>query len=117
LQLKPEHVAYMNTPVAFTPARFNTGDAAEKTIVTSTGPYVVTWNFRRLKLGDLYNYSIKKYPDRVVADDFKYGTDRNVIVALPNDVTMVSKKNLSTPGKLFSPSKGGPSTPKVKDLR
>ncbi|KAJ1339583.1 pre-rRNA-processing protein PNO1 [Batrachochytrium salamandrivorans] len=32
------------------PARFNTGDSLEKTIITSTGPYVITWNFRQVKL-------------------------------------------------------------------
>ncbi len=43
LQLKPEHLAYMQTEVSFTPARFNAGvDAEEKTIVTSTGPFVIT---------------------------------------------------------------------------
>jgi hypothetical protein len=34
LQLKPEHVAYMNEPVNFTPARFNSGPNEETTIVT-----------------------------------------------------------------------------------
>jgi hypothetical protein len=59
LQLRPEHVAYMKNPVSFTPAkyvtyrrayfscladgRFNTGpQETEKTIITSTGNYVVT---------------------------------------------------------------------------
>lgn len=60
LQLKPEHIAYMEDPVSFTPARFNTGlNEAEKTIVTSTGKYIITWNFRRLKQGRLDDYQIK----------------------------------------------------------
>ena len=73
LQLKPEHVAAMNCPVSFTPARFNTGEGGEeKTIITSSGPFVVTWNFRRVKSGKLYDYNIKKYADNVVADNVSF---------------------------------------------
>ena len=106
LQLRPEHVASMGCPVAFTTARFHTGEGGERTIVTSTGPYVVTWNLRRVKSGQLYDYQIKRYPDKIVADNFKYGQDKSIIVTLPHDVTMISKKSLTTPAKLFSPSKG-----------
>lgn len=75
----------MKQPVSFTPARFNTGvNEEEKTIVTSTGPYVITWNFRRVKNGH-YDYQIKQYADNVVADNFKFGQDRSIIVALPHD--------------------------------
>jgi len=31
----------------------------EKTIITSTGNYVVTWNLRRLKQGRIDDYQIK----------------------------------------------------------
>lgn len=30
-----------------------------------------TWNFRRVKNGQLYDYTIKQYQDQVVADNFK----------------------------------------------
>ncbi|WRT68459.1 uncharacterized protein IL334_005435 [Kwoniella shivajii] len=87
LQLKPEHVAYMEDAVSFTPARFNTGmNEAEKTIVTSTGKYVVT-----------YDYQIKQYDSRVVADNFKFGADKNIIVALEHNVIMANKKELAKP--------------------
>ncbi|KAF9216156.1 hypothetical protein BGZ59_010812 [Podila verticillata] len=96
LHLKPEHVAAMKQPVSFTPARFNTGvNEEEKTIVASTGPYVITWNFRRVKNGH-YDYQIKQYSDDVVADNFKFGQDRSIIVALPHDVTALPKRNLSS---------------------
>ncbi|ORX95192.1 cytoplasm protein [Basidiobolus meristosporus CBS 931.73] len=102
LQLKPEHVAYMNEPVSFTPAKFNTSEGEdERTIVTSTGPYVITWNFRKVKQGKLDDYQIKRYTDTVVADNFKFGEDRNIVVALPNDVTMVNKKTLKSPVKVL----------------
>ncbi|KAG0378336.1 hypothetical protein BGX24_004113 [Mortierella sp. AD032] len=96
LHLKPEHVAAMKQAVSFTTARFNTGvNEEEKTIVTSTGPYVITWNFRRVKNGH-YEYQIKQYADNVVADNFKFGQDRSIVVALPHDVTAVAKRNLSS---------------------
>ncbi|KAE8542527.1 hypothetical protein D1P53_001307 [Cryptococcus gattii VGV] len=83
LQLKPEHVAYMEDPVSFTPARFNTGiHEAEKSIVTSTGNYVIT---------------SQRYDSRVVADNFKFGADKNIIVALEHNVLVANKKDLAKP--------------------
>jgi hypothetical protein len=62
LQLRPEHVAWMQSVVSFTAAKFNTGeDGSEKAIITSTGPYVITWNFRKVKAGKLYDYQIKVF--------------------------------------------------------
>jgi hypothetical protein len=40
---------------------------------------------------------IKRYSDEVKADDFKYGTDKNVIVALPHEVNMVDHARLKRP--------------------
>ncbi|CAM0138831.1 beta-adaptin [Umbelopsis sp. WA50703] len=102
LQLKPEHVAYMNEPISFTPARFNTGPNEETTIVTSTGPYVVSWSMKKIRLGKIYDYTIKKYDDIVVSDNFVYGNDNNIVVALPNDVTTLSKRNLGTPQDILT---------------
>jgi hypothetical protein len=101
LQLRPEHVAAFKLPVSFTPAKFNTGAGEEKSIVTSTGPFVITWNFRRVKQGKLYDYSIKQHDDTVVADNFKFGQDKNIIVTLPENVEMVSRSQLSTPTKML----------------
>ncbi|KAI8326384.1 VID27-domain-containing protein [Martensiomyces pterosporus] len=101
LQLKPEHVVYMGGPVSFTPARFNQspdGNRTEKTIVTSTGPFVITWNLRRaLGTGRGDAYHIKQYPDLVVADNFRFGQDRSIVVTLPNDVQTVKRSQLAKP--------------------
>lgn len=97
LQLKPEHIAYMGSSPSFTPARFSTGQSEERSIITSSGPYVITWNLRRVKQGHLYDYQIKKYEDTVVADNFRYGQDRSIVVTLPENVTLISKKSLSCP--------------------
>lgn len=101
--------------IQFTPARFNIGDDMERTIVTTTGPYVITWNFRRVKAGRLYDYTIKKYPTTVVAGRFGFGNDKNVIVALPDDVTLANKKSFMSPQKAFA-SPSSSKTP-VKNLR
>lgn len=102
LTLRPEHVAFMSQPINFTTARFSTGQSEERSIITSTGPYVITWNFRRVKQGHLYDYQIKKYADKVVADNFRFGQDKNIVVALPHNITMISKKNMSVPSpKVF----------------
>lgn len=97
LSLKPEHIAYMNQPVSFTPARFSTGSSEERSIITSTGPFVISWNFRRVKQGKLFDYQIKRYDETIVADDFRFGQDRAMIVALPHHVTMMTKKSLASP--------------------
>lgn len=102
LQLKPEHVAYMNERVSFTPAKFNTGPNEETTIVTSTGPYVVSWSLKKIRLGKIHDYVIKKYDDVVVSDNFVYNNDNSIVVALPNDVTTLSKKQLASPRDILT---------------
>ncbi|EJF61218.1 VID27 cytoplasmic protein [Dichomitus squalens LYAD-421 SS1] len=98
LQLRAEHVAYMGHSVSFTPARFNMGEGKdENAIVTSTGEYVVAWDFAKVKKGQLDKYEIKKYDQFVVQDSFKFGDDKEIIVALQNDVLAINKKNLKRP--------------------
>jgi len=102
LALTPEHVAQFHHEtgkgVSFTPARFNTSQAGEESsIITATGPYIVDWNLQKVLRGAKAPYIIKRYTEDVKADDFKFGTDQNVIVALPNEVQMVGKNKLSRP--------------------
>ncbi|GAA5835390.1 hypothetical protein JCM11251_005221 [Rhodosporidiobolus azoricus] len=104
LTLRPEHVAHMQEVsggegVAFTPAKFNaalTGEP-ERTIVTSTGPFIVAWNFRQVKQGNVSNYTLRRFGDDVVADNFKFGGDREIIVTLPENVFVEEKKKLKAP--------------------
>ncbi|KZO94837.1 VID27 cytoplasmic protein [Calocera viscosa TUFC12733] len=108
LQLRPEHVAYMGSEVSFTPARFNTGpDQDEKTIVTSSGPFVIAWDFKKVQQGRLDKYEIKQYADKVIEDQFKFGNDKNIVVALSNDVLSIDKKSLQRPTRasLSTPTK------------
>lgn len=102
LGLSPNHVAQFQhetkTPISFTPANFNTGlDEKETSIVTATGPFIITWSLNKVLAGKKDPYVIKRYSDNVKADNFKFGTDKNVIVALPNEVNMVMKKSFKKP--------------------
>lgn len=102
-------------PITF-PARFNQGEGQEENaIVTSTGKYVIAWDFKKVKRGQLDKYEIKKYEDNVVQDNFKFGDDKEIvsepallpkvfrseqtfqIVALENNVLAINKKNLKKP--------------------
>ncbi|OJD15385.1 hypothetical protein AJ78_04355 [Emergomyces pasteurianus Ep9510] len=102
LGLQPSHVAQFQhetgAPLSFTPARFNTGlDSSETSIITATGPFIVTWNMKKVLQGRKDPYTIKRYAEEVKADNFKYGSDKNVIVALPNEVNMVAKQTFKRP--------------------
>lgn len=97
LKISPEHFAYMKAtskkPLDFSKAYFNSGvDAKEQTIVSSSGPYAITWSLKKILRGDAEPYLIKRYSSNVVADNFKFGTDQNVIIALEDDVGMVNKR-------------------------
>jgi hypothetical protein len=102
LALTPEHVAQFNHEtgkgVSFTQAKFNTGSGIEETsIITATGPYIIEWNLKKVLSGRKAPYLIKRYTDDVKADDFQFGTDKNVIVALPHEVNMVDRARLKRP--------------------
>ncbi|KAI0032040.1 VID27 cytoplasmic protein [Vararia minispora EC-137] len=125
LQLRPEHVAYMNHTVAFTPARFNIGEGQEENaIVTSTGQFVVAWDFAKVKKGQTDRYEIKKYEDLVVQDNFRFGDDKEIVVALQNNVLSLNKKQLRKPTRTsLAPetdrrrSRGGGGSGIVKEYR
>jgi hypothetical protein len=105
LTLKPEHIAYMTggiSSINFTEAHFSTGDSEGRAIIASTGPYVITWPVKSILRGRIYDYQIKKYSDTIVADNFKYGQDNNIIVTLPDQVTMIDKSVLLSPKNLKS---------------
>ena len=102
LALSPSHIAQFQhetkSALSFTPARFNTGiDDKETSIITATGPFIITWNMKKVLANRKDPYTIKRYEEEVKADDFKYGSDKNVIVALPNEVNMVAKQSFKKP--------------------
>lgn len=112
LALTPEHVAQFayetGKGVSFTPAKFNAGEGQEETsIITATGPYVIEWNLQRIVRGQKAPYKIKRYSDTVKADDFRFGSDKNVIYALPNEVNMIPKEKLKRPTRESIMGPGG----------
>lgn len=115
LALSPSHIAQFQhetkAPISFTTAKFNTGvDAEETTVITSTGPFIITWDLKKVLRGIKDPYSIRRYAEEIKADNFRYGSDRNVIVALPQQVDMVAK------GSFKKPTRESICTP-VKQLR
>lgn len=127
LALMPEHVAQFayetGKGVSFTPAKFNAGQNSEETsIITATGPYVIEWNLKKVLGGRKEPYKIKRYADTVKADDFRFGSDSNVIYALPNEVNMLQKEKLKRPtresiaGPTTRRSAAGYSTPRKSAL-
>lgn len=81
--------------------RFNQSETdAENAIVTSTGQFVIAWDFNKVKKGLLDKYEIKKYEDLVVQDNFRFGDDKEIIVALANNVVAVNKQQLKRPNRL-----------------
>ena len=64
----------------FLTTRFNQGEGqVENAIVTSTGPFVIAWDFAKVKRGFNDKYEIKKYEDHVVQDNFKFGDDKEIV--------------------------------------
>ena len=92
LQLSPaDMLKYNITALSFTTAHFNTGEGAdvEEWIITSAGPYIVTWNFRKIRIDPTkykYVYDIKRLTQDVVADQFLYNHKDAVVVTTANNV-------------------------------
>jgi hypothetical protein len=119
LGLSPAHVAQFQQEtkarISFTPARFNIGlDDKETTIITATGPFIVTWSLKKVLANRKDPYSIKRYAEEIKADNFKFGSDKNLIVALPNEVDMVAKRALQRPTResIATPARVGRGTPR-----
>jgi len=91
LRLKPADLRMIGD-LDFTPAKFDLGDDNETSIVTSSGPYLITWDFRRVKQNRLDAYTIGKLQDDIVADHFRFGDTHHVIAAMPDDVTIASRE-------------------------
>jgi len=94
LQLRPEDIVKHNiTETSFTTAHFNTGENIhEEWIVTSTGPFIITWDFRKVKQGRVNEYKIKECKDDVVADQFLFDERNKVVVTTDNDIYVASSK-------------------------
>lgn len=104
LRINPEHASYMQTTtgehINFKKSYFNMGlDQQEKSIITSTGPFAIMWSLKQIFKGKTTSYLLKRYDSEIVEDNFRFGTDDHVIIALKDDVTMVDKKSFKIPTK------------------
>ncbi|KAL0212483.1 hypothetical protein RCL1_006109 [Eukaryota sp. TZLM3-RCL] len=86
LQLSPEDVARMGGKVSFKPAKFDRNPDNERTIVTATGRWIVTFNLpailytragRKLRDG-AKTYSVVSFGQEVVDDSFVGTSSHNI---------------------------------------
>eukprot|EP01130_Rhizamoeba_saxonica_P004069 TRINITY_DN1674_c1_g5_i1.p1 TRINITY_DN1674_c1_g5~~TRINITY_DN1674_c1_g5_i1.p1 ORF type:complete len:869 (+),score=186.84 TRINITY_DN1674_c1_g5_i1:22-2607(+) len=91
LQLRQEHMREMGM-ISFSPAKFNQGFGEETSIVTSTGNYIITWDFKKVQNNILDNYQIRRYKIPVVSDDFSFNNDKNVVVATVGSVSLATRR-------------------------
>ncbi|EGW30263.1 uncharacterized protein SPAPADRAFT_157038 [Spathaspora passalidarum NRRL Y-27907] len=107
LTIKPQHEAYITREnggkaLKFTRAYFNTGvNSKEMSIVTGVGSYLITWSMNKVLKNDADPYLIRKFKQNIVADNFKFGSNNEVIMATSNDVSMISKRKLDKANNIF----------------
>eukprot|EP00817_Percolomonadidae_sp_ATCC50343_P001453 CAMPEP_0117423788 /NCGR_PEP_ID=MMETSP0758-20121206/4330_1 /TAXON_ID=63605 /ORGANISM="Percolomonas cosmopolitus, Strain AE-1 (ATCC 50343)" /LENGTH=489 /DNA_ID=CAMNT_0005207163 /DNA_START=803 /DNA_END=2272 /DNA_ORIENTATION=- len=101
LQLLPLDRARIGKTIKFTPARFNTGVDGEIWIITSTGDYLISWNFRKVKQNQLCDYAMKRMGDTISAEQFlsvpqhASGADAPILVLLNDDVCLEKRHQVS----------------------
>lgn len=79
-------------PVEFTRAQFNAGlGAKESRIVTLAGPFVVSWALKDVLRGRDDIYTIHESGGPVVADLFRFGSNKEVIYTLANEVGLARR--------------------------
>lgn len=90
LSITPQdRLKYGIEQVRFTKAKFNTGTVAnthERWIATSTGQFVITFDFTQIKKGKRDAYKITDSGESVVRDVFRHNHQNEVIVAQSDDV-------------------------------
>lgn len=104
LKVSPEHsssiVNHTKKPIKYRNAYFNSGlGLQEKNIITSIGPYAITWSLDKILKEAKTPYAIKLFDNDIVEDNFEFGSEDNVIVALKDDVSVASRKSFKHPSK------------------
>ena len=111
LQLKPEHIAFIKSKygksLQFSIATFNeTNNEIEPTlIITSIGPYAITWEFNKVINNQRNCYKLRFYNDNVIMGDFSNNNNSKVILTLPDNITMASTKSFRNPNDEFNLTK------------
>merc|ERR1712129_114121 len=79
---------YKLRKVEFTPAHFDQGKSIrEHWIISSTGPYIIKWNFNKLKKSGIVNsYSIRRAQSKIVHNEFRFNHNDDILVTETNSV-------------------------------
>jgi len=89
LALNNKDIAKAGGEVNFTPAKFNYAyDGTESKICTSTGKWLISWNFKQVIKIVGAGYTMTPYSDDVVVSDFMTNSDSRIVVTLPDDVKL-----------------------------
>ncbi|GAV26673.1 hypothetical protein PMKS-000128 [Pichia membranifaciens] len=108
LNLKPEHMAYVKQnyglQTSFSVAAFNeTSEGGSPTyIVSSIGPFAVTWNFLKVISNLRDCYKIRMYQENVVIGEFVNQNNNHMVLALPDNVALASTSSFRKPSDEFS---------------
>ncbi|KAI5190760.1 hypothetical protein NECID01_1127 [Nematocida sp. AWRm77] len=96
LIVRPEHRQEFGKEVNFTHASIST-DEKEKFVIVSTGEWVIIWNMEKVLRGEVFSYQIKKSSDTVVSNSFIPGNSNKIVVAMDDDIQLISRKSLKNP--------------------
>jgi len=89
LALSSRDLTKVGGKVRFTPAKFNYAyDGTESKICTSTGRWLISWNFKQVTRTVNASYSMIEYSDDVVAEDFISNSDNRLVVTMPDNVIL-----------------------------
>ena len=105
LQIHVKDLAKYNIrSVDFTPAKFNnynisSGDTCS--IVASSGPYIFTWNWKKVEKGLLKCYDIKKIENgskkqNIVDSQFEFNNESKIIVTEPKNLGVQTRSKKTT---------------------
>ncbi|WAQ83686.1 hypothetical protein PtA15_4A134 [Puccinia triticina] len=104
IELTPEHrgrIIHEKIPYCFNQAKFNQGDGeVERKIITAMGPYIIEFDLKSiLDKSRRTQYVLKRYQERVVADNFRWGDAKEIVVTLESDVLMEKHNRLLKPSR------------------
>lgn len=105
LALLPAHVSYIlnatgSSQLSFTVARFDTSiNQKETSIITSTGPFTIIWSLSNIAKNwkRTPTYRIFGVGQTVVAENFVFNSQSNVITALEDGVVLMDKLKFQKP--------------------
>mmetsp|Transcript_1642 Transcript_1642/g.2269 ORF Transcript_1642/g.2269 Transcript_1642/m.2269 type:complete len:122 (-) Transcript_1642:119-484(-) len=95
LQVKPQDIArHCLGNLDFKPAKFNnfSANGEETSIVTSSGNFLITWNFKKIKRGILNEYHIKQLDSCPVDNQFQLDHEEKILVTDQKTVGIQSRK-------------------------